>query len=288
MQIQAYLVKAFTKDKNQGNPAGVVLNANTLSDKQMLHVAAEIGFSESAFVQSAHDADFLVRFFTPKQEVDLCGHATIATFHMLFEQGVIKLGGQDSATKTQKTKAGLLPVTIHKDGRIVMTQNDPVFLESVADRKEVAVLLGLNEFDLVKEYPVQAVSTGVPKLMIPIKSRGRLFAIKPNLRGISQYCKEKSIRGFYAFTQDTMSKDADFHARQFNPLAGVNEDPITGVAAGALGAYTVKYKVSPKRTFIVEQGYIMNKAGEISVTIDDDVQVGGFAVTYDSRDIDLN
>lgn len=287
MPVKAYLVKAFTKDKNQGNPAGVVLNANALSDKQMLHVAAELGFSESSFVQSAHNADFLVRFFTPKQEVDLCGHATIATFHTLLEQGAIHLSGQGSITKTQETKAGLLPVTIYRDGKIVMTQSKPVFLEPVSDRNEVASLLDLSESDLIKEYPLQAVSTGVPKLMVPIRSRARLFAIKPDFNGIAKYCKENGIKGFYAFTQDTMTNNADFHARQFNPLAGINEDPITGVAAGALGAYSVKHQLLPKRSFIIEQGYTMGKPGEISVTIEDDVLVGGYAVTYDCRSIDV-
>src|SRR3972149_3933249 len=101
MTKEAILVKAFTKDSDQGNPAGVILGADDLTDLQMISISAELGFSESAFVQTSSKADFKVSFFTPNEEVPLCGHATIGTFHVLHEKGLISQG-----VSTQETKAG--------------------------------------------------------------------------------------------------------------------------------------------------------------------------------------
>lgn len=256
MKIKAILVKAFTKDKSQGNPAGVVLDADNLSDEQMLKISAELEFSESVFVQKSGRADFKLRFFSATQEVNLCGHATIAAIYALWKMGKIK---GDSATI--ETKAGVLSVEVQKDGLIVMTQAASQFGEITNNRKEISRLLNISENEIL-DYPIQIVSTGTPKLMIPVNSLETLFEIKPDLEGIRKYCQNNAVKGFYPFTFETIEKDSDFHARQFNPLAGIDEDPITGVAAGALGAYVVKYKLLNKNKFIIEQGYCMNRGGK--------------------------
>lgn len=283
MSVKVILVKAFTQNKDQGNPAGVLLDADGLTDAQMIHISAQLGFSESAFVQRSNIADFKVRFFTPQEEVPLCGHATIATFHALWEAGVITLGSQPSTTVTQESKAGVLAVTVHQDGLIVMTQPKPIYGEPVQQAKEVTDLLGLTPVDLLGNYPIQSVANGASKLLIPLKSRELLFSIQPNFSGIINYCQANDVRGFYPFTLDTIEADSDFHARQFNPLLGINEDPITGVAAGALGSYAMKHKLLPKNTFVIEQGYIMNKPGKMYVEIGDEVKVGGYAVSFGSK-----
>lgn len=287
MELQIHLVKAFTQDKTQGNPAGVILDANGLTDEQMMGVSAELGFSESAFVQHSNKADFKIRFFTPTQEVDLCGHATIATFYTLFKTGRIALEGVEHLTKTQESKAGILPVTIHEDGLIVMTQPQPVYGEIVKDMSEIAALLGLVTTDIDDRYPTQTVSTGSPKLLIPLKSRKALLAIRPNFAGIAVYCQRHGIKGFYPFTSETIDESADFHTRQFNPLAGIDEDPITGVAAGALGAYAAQYALLPKTKIVIEQGYSMNKPGKIYVEISGTVTVGGYATLFGQKTVVL-
>lgn len=288
MQITAHLVKAFTTDKAQGNPAGVILGADSLTEEQMLHIAAELGFSESAFVQASDKADFKVRFFAVTQEVDFCGHATIATFHILMEQGKIALGDKTSATVTQETKAGILPVTCSRDGKLVMTQQNPVFGYIEHDPTSIAKLLHLEPRELHSDTPIQVVSTGTPKLIIPVRTLQTLRKITPDLSGISDYCREHGAKGFYPFTPETLSDAADFYARQFNPLAGINEDPITGIAAGALGCYAQKYNLGAgKSRFIVEQGYDMRMGGEMYVDVTDGVKVGGQAATYGQRDVVL-
>lgn len=281
MKIKVILVKAFTKDKSQGNPAGVIFDADNLSDDQMTKISSELGFSESAFVQKSGKANFRIRFFTSTQEVDLCGHATIASIHALQEEG--KISGD---VITIETKVGVLPIECRKDGLIIMTQAEPQFGESDHNRKEIARLLNISEDDILN-YPIEVISTGTPKLIIPVNSLETLFKIKPNLEGIKKYCQNHAIKGFYPFTFETMEKDSDFHARQFNPLAGIDEDPITGVAAGALGAYIVEYKLLDKNNFVIEQGYGMNKGGKMYVSFNGGVKVGGYAAMFGGKEIEI-
>lgn len=284
MKVKAILVKAFTKDKNQGNPAGVIFEADKLMDNQMIDVARELGFSESAFVTKSNKANFGIRYFTPTQEVDLCGHATIATAYALLKKKKIYLGRETSKIITFDTRVGIISVEIHKDGLIIMTQTEPQFWEDYHSKNEVAKLLGIS-IDEILDYPIQTVSTGTPKLMIGVDSLETLFKIQPDLEGIKEYCKEHLVRGFYPFTPETQDEDSDFHARQFNPAAGIDEDPITGVAAGALGAYVVKHKILDKNNFVIEQGYCMRKGGKMYVTVDDKVKVGGHAVIFGEKEV---
>lgn len=282
--MRAILVKAFTKDKKQGNPAGVVFDADRLRENEMIDIAKALDFSESAFVTKSDKAKFGIRFFTPTQEVDLCGHATIAAAHAMLKKRKIYLGRENSRTMTFETRAGIISVEVQKDGLIVMTQKEPQFWGDVHSKIEIARLLNIAP-DKISDYPIQTVSAGTPKLMIAVDSLETLLKIGPDSEGIKMYCKEHLVKGFYPFTGETMDKDSDFHARQFNPAAGIDEDPITGVAAGALGAYAVKHKISDKNNFVIEQGYCMGKGGKMYVTVDDKVKVGGYAVIFGEKEM---
>ncbi len=276
------LVKAFTKDKSQGNPAGVIFEADNLQDNQMIEIARDLGFSESAFVLKSNRADFKIRYFSQTQEVDLCGHATIAAVYASWKENKINLGNLNEKSIMIETKAGVLPIKISEDGMIIMDQASPQFSEDSHNKNEIVKLLGVSEKELAN-YPIQTVSTGTPKLMIAVNSMEVLFDIKPDLEGIKMYCKEHNVKGFYPFTLETKDEDSDFHARQFNPAAGINEDPITGVAGGALGAYAVRHKILDKNNFIIEQGYCMGKGGKMYVSISEKVKVGGYAVIFNNN-----
>lgn len=287
MQVTIQLIKAFTKDKTQGNPAGVVLDANGLSDAQMQKIATQLGFSESAFVQVSDEANFRVRFFSVSQEVDFCGHATIATFYALLKAGRVAFGNSSEVTLTQQTKAGVLKVTCHSDGKIIMTQADPQFGFIEPGAARIATLLGLPKTALL-DLPIQSVSTGVPKLMIPVATLSDVQKITPDLPGIADYCREQSVKGFYPFTAETLQPESDFYARQFNPAAGINEDPITGVAAGALGSYAKKYELTAgKQTIIIEQGFGMNMGGTMFVDVTSGVRVGGYAAEFGKTTLEV-
>lgn len=281
MQVCAHIVKSFTKDKDQGNPAGVIPDSDALSTAQMFSISQQLGFSESVFIQKSKKADFKLRFFSPTQEVDLCAHATIAAIHVLAEAGRVK-----RRKLSVETAAGAFSVSCEKDGMVIMSQEESKYLYLESDKKKIARLLNIKEKDILP-YPIQIVSVGTPKLIIPVSSLDVLFSIEPDFEGIKEYCRKSGARGFYPFTFETKEKNSDFHARQFNPLAGINEDPVTGVAAGALCAYIKHHKVSSKYKFIIEQGYCMNKAGKIIVQTNGGIKVGGYATESGIKKFDV-
>ena len=136
MKVTVYLLSSFGVDHSGGNPAGVVLKADNLTDDQKKTIAKEVGFSETAFVQKSNKADFKVTFFTPVEEVALCGHATIATYALLFKKNLIKAGEY-----TQELNAGVLKVNISDDGIIVMDQTSPSLLNGAIEPEAVAKVL---------------------------------------------------------------------------------------------------------------------------------------------------
>ena len=119
--VKVYHYDAFCKEPNKGNPAGVVLNGDVLTDAEMQEIAFKVGFNETAFPVKSEVADFKIRFFTPGHEMNLCGHATMATVYALKTKGL--LGGKTELTI--ETKAGILPVMIESTAKkeIVITMN---------------------------------------------------------------------------------------------------------------------------------------------------------------------
>lgn len=298
--LKLYWVDAFTDRPFSGNPAAVIVNANNLSDEQKQAIAREMNLSETVFISESNVADFRVQFFTPKQETALCGHGTVAAFWVLASIGKIGCMNQIITVK-QETLAGVLPIEVYFDEskmpeRVMMHQNLPVFFEEGIQIDEIATILDISVDKFDDVYPLKVVSTGRPKLFIPIKSRTVLYGIKPNFDKITDYCIRKSITGFHLFTFDTHSPDSITTARHFAPSAGVNEDPVTGIAAGALGCYLIEFDKNTKNSqlhFQMEQGFNMNKGGVIDVEIAKDillyqlVKVGGKASILFNTDIKI-
>lgn len=294
MKKVIYQVDAFSDVPFGGNPAGVVPNAVGLNDKQMLNIALEMNLSETAFISPLqnHEADYEVRFFTPTQEVDLCGHATIASFFALASKGIIT--GEDNVKVIkQKTKAGVLPVELYfKDSKIdsvMMTQAKPKFVFDVEDISELAGIMGINVADIgIEGYALipQAVSTGLTDIMLPVKNLSALKSINPNYARLTDYSNNLNIIGVHAFTLETEEETSTLACRNFGPAAGIDEEAATGTSNGALGAYLVKnnvLKFEDNITIICEQGYYMNRPSKIIVRLEgnkDDltVKVGGKAV----------
>lgn len=280
MKIEAKLVRLFTQNPEYGNPAGVVRDANKLSDEQILKAAQTLAFPESAFLQESSTADFKLRLFSVKQEVNSCVTATLAAAHVITKE-------RNSSHVIFETKIGNREVSRRDNGLLLMKQPEVKFMDVRDDREKVAKLLNIPVGSL-GETPIVLASAGTPKLLIPIKTLEDLFAIKPNLDGIAEYCVEIGGRGFYPFTLETKNKGSDFHARQFNPQDGIAEDPVTGVAAAALTAYFRKYKIITKNRLIGEQGYIINKPGEIVIEIEgDNLYVGGYAADCGEKELEV-
>ena len=277
-------VDAFTSIPFCGNPAGVVMDADDLTDEEMQLIAKEMNYSETAFIMKSEVADFKVRFFSPKREVDLCGHATIATFFVLAKEERIL-----NEVTSQETKAGILPVHI-RNKIIMMTQAKPVFKKVDVDKGVIASALGIPMMNINSNLPIEAVSTGLFSLLVPIRKIETVQEMNPDFAKVEEICKKLDVGSIFIFTFETLDPECMVHARCFAPLYGINEDPVTGTASGALGAYLVKHKSSPT-SLILEQGYEVGRPGKVFIEIDiknrkiEEVMVGGRAIEVFSGEI---
>ena len=269
-----YQVDAFTRTLFKGNPAGVVLNADGLSDAAMQRIARELNNSETAFLflPDDHTCDGMIRYFTPTVEVPTCGHATVAAMYaMALEQGL------GSRVFRMKTRIGVLPFEVLKTGRgykVVMTQgeikiSDPL---SEKDKKQLLGLLGLNSRDIDTRCPVQIASTGHAKVMIGITDRERLNTLTPDFNGLKRFSRTIDCTGYFVFTLQSDSPDILSHGRMFAPAIGIDEDPVTGNANGPLGAYLVHNKIVDTAAdclcFKGKQGETLGREGIVEVKVD--------------------
>ncbi|KAB2331708.1 PhzF family phenazine biosynthesis protein [Bacillus mesophilum] len=288
MKLKVYTVNSFAKTIEGGNPAGVVIDADSLSDESMKDIAAAIGFSETAFVMKSESAHFKVRFFTPEEEVDLCGHATIATFYVLLSKGLIKPG-----VFLQETKAGILSVEVKADSSIMMEQNTPSFYE-IVNKKEIADSLNITENEMIDELPVQIVSTGLRDILVPVKNINILNAIQPNFEEVSRISSKYNTIGYHVFTLETLFGSSTY-CRNFAPLYGISEESATGTSNGALASYLFKYENIKKvhdHPFVMEQGYSMKKPSEIIVELmvkgqEMGVKVGGKVLNLSEMEVEI-
>lgn len=288
IKIKVYLLKSFGINENGGNPAGVVLDANELNDEQKRTISKEINYSETAFVEKSERADYKVRFFTPTKEVNLCGHATIAIYSLLFQKLLLKPG-----IYKQELKAGVLGIELQNDGLVIMEQSSPQFSESISP-EEIADIFG--EQIIVDGLKPQIVSTGLRDIMLPVKNKDQLFAMNPNFGKMADLNKRTDSIGVHAFTLDTIDPKSIAHCRNFAPLYGITEESATGSSNGALACYLYKYgKLVDQnlKNMRFEQGYSMNKPSEIFVGLEVEnqqitkVTVGGKAILFDEKEIEI-
>ncbi|WP_336361048.1 PhzF family phenazine biosynthesis protein [Haladaptatus sp. ZSTT2] len=276
---RALQVDAFTDEPLTGNAAGVVPDADGLSDGQMQAIAREFNQSETAFVLSTGSADRRVRYFTPKQEIDLCGHATIAMHAALAENGDLDVGDH-----TLETNVGVLDITVEEDSTVWMTQGQPAIREVDVDPAEVADALGIDPAaltDIEDELPLARATTGLPFLIVPVTFLEQLGQADPDMAAVEQLSEEVDVTGIYAFTFDVLSAQATLHGRMFAPRAGIPEDPVTGTASGATGAYLRHFGAfdTMPDEMLFEQGHFVSRPGTVRVRVGDKIQVGGRAVT---------
>jgi PhzF family phenazine biosynthesis protein len=291
MKIRVKKVNAFTDSLDGGNPAGVLLNSPNLTDKQMTYISKMTRVSETAFVFPSEKADFKLRFFSPKVEVDLCGHATIATFFTMATENFFK----DKTNKilSQETNAGILRVEIdfEDDGvvsRVMMTQGRPVLKDIHLDILKIARSLKIKEENIDNNLPNQIVSTGLFTLPICIKSFAVLKKIKPDFEKIKKICKDLDVGSFHLFTFEPIDNASVYHARNFAPVYGINEDPVTGTANGAVCFYLLKNRIIHENNLLCEQGDIMGRPGRVFVEVNKGiVKVGGRARIVEEKELSI-
>lgn len=295
-----YQIDSFSKEKFTGNPAGVITNADGLTDDEMQKIARELNNSETAFIfsSSSNDYDVHVRFFTPTSEVPICGHATIAAHYARAIEN-----GLDTSRVYQKTGAGILPVDIMKeneDYKIVMTQGKIEFGTVIdgVNKEELLAALSINNSDLLENYKIQIVSTGHSKVMVGIKSIETLNTLQPDYNALSKLSNTIKCNGYYVFAVNSQDSDILINGRMFAPAVGINEDPVTGNANGPLGAYLVQHNLVKHNNsifkFKAKQGEAIKRSGiiDVEVRIQDkkpvEVKISGNAVVIFKAELSLN
>ncbi len=291
-----FQLDVFTDTALGGNPLAVFPDARQLDPGTMQAVAREMNLSETTFVLPSENATKRVRIFTPAAELPLAGHPTIGTWWLLAELGEVDLSESGITRITQEVGAGILPVDIHSTNaapdKVIMVQTLPEFGSVVADLPQLCRCLGADEDAVLPNPPPQVVSTGVPQMMIPFRSLRVLQGLSSGGSGadLSKFLREMGTDCAMCYSLDTVDPAATVHCRMFAPGLGVPEDPATGSAAGALGAYLVRHgvvsAVEGVAHVMVEQGLEMQRPSriEVAISVDDrqditEVRVGGKAIT---------
>lgn len=257
----------FQNGPNGGNPCPVVLDGDNLKTEHGKHLAATFGAETIIVLNSREtDSDFGLRYFVPEYEMEMCVHGTIAA------TTVLKKMGRISKTPV-KIDTVLGQITVewqYEDGglRVTVFQFPPRFSDANPTTDEVCSALRIPLTAISKDKgPIVSVSTSRPKLIVPIVSSNILDRIEPDFEMLWNLCDQYDITGFYPFAKNDAGLPNSYSARQFPKRAGYNEDPATGVAACALGAYLTKYHshASGWHYFRVHQGHAMGKPSLLEV-----------------------
>jgi PhzF family phenazine biosynthesis protein len=277
--VRALLVDAFAEEPLSGNGAGVVPDADGLSVTQMAAVARELGQSETAFLFDSDVADRRIRYFTPTGEVDLCGHATVASHAHLFAEGRI-----DPGTHTLETNVGVLDISVEADGTVWMVQRPPTVRQVDVDYDRVGAALGVDPAalrDVGADLPLAVASTGLAFLVVPANFLSAVGKATPDDDAVEELSEAVDAAGVYLFTFDAVDADATLHGRCFVPGVGVPEDPVTGTASGAVGVYLREFDAfdSLPEEMSFEQGHYLDRPGRVRVRVRETAHVGGRAHT---------
>ncbi|MBP2098125.1 PhzF family phenazine biosynthesis protein [Enterococcus rivorum] len=262
MKCTVLRVDAFTNIPGQGNPAGVVLDGDRYTDKEMQSIAKNIGYNETVFVCKSQIADIRLRYFTPGHETPLCGHATVGAIFALYKN--------DGSQKINiETGAGILPVQFNDEKKqITMRQAEPKFIAFQGDKQALCNSLGIKESDLHQELPVEYGNTGSWTLLVPVKNKQILDIMKPATEKFPEILKEVPHSSIHPFSIDS-KEEGILSARHFSsPYSGTKEDSVTGTASGVMGAYLMNYLyISGEKNFLVQQGRHLQKEGTVVVNV---------------------
>ena len=248
--VAVQILNAFAENGKGGNPAGVVLNADDLTDKNKLKIAKEVGLSETAFVSKSKTEDFKLDFFTPSKQIAHCGHATVATFSYLKQIGVLQKNSSSKETIDGKRKIEII------GDLAFMEQLAPKYVDVSQEERIILESLGLKKTDLIPNAPIQLVNTGNSFILVPVKSSKILKNIIPDFDLISKISDEFDLIGYYVFSTNT---EYDATSRMFGPRYGILEESGTGMAAGPLGCYLFDILKIKKNSFHIQQGKYMKE-----------------------------
>lgn len=295
MQVTVHVVNAFIDGTDGGNPAGVVLDAQRYSVQQKQLIAAHVGLSETVFVSPSDLADFKLEFFTPSRQIAHCGHATIACFSYLQQQGKI---GKPSTSK--ETIDGRREIRIEGD-MAFMEQTVPRYTElgqatSGVDTDTVLASLQLARGDLLAGFEPVVINTGNSFLIVPLTTEATVARAAPQFKAIEAVSEQLDLIGYYLFSPATKIQGRHAGTRMFAPRYGIAEEAATGMAAGPLACFLHdRMKINAADGMLIEQGRLMSPPSPSVISVklalaDGRIQglmAGGRAKLVDSRDVHL-
>jgi PhzF family phenazine biosynthesis protein len=264
-------LSAFTTTPDGGNPAGVWIGETLPDPDTMQRIAAEVGFSETAFVAPAHGTNRTVRYYSPQAEVSFCGHATIAT-------GVVLGEKNGEGTYQLATSVGVVPVTVHRrDGtyEASLTSVEPNYTPAThALVVEAIAALGWAHSDLDRSISPACAYAGAWHLVLAVAEQRRLAELNYDFETLKALMLQNSLTTLQLIWRES---DTVFHSRNPFPVGGIVEDPATGAAAAALGGYLRAVELVPvPTTLFIRQGEAMGRPSQIGVHIP---VSGGIVVT---------
>ncbi|HZF26185.1 MAG TPA: PhzF family phenazine biosynthesis isomerase [Steroidobacteraceae bacterium] len=296
---RAFQVDAFTRTLFSGNPAGVVLDADDLSDDEMQKLAREIGRGDTAFVSRAtgDDHDLRMRFFTSKCEVPFVGHATVAAHFVRSTLGVLPV-----RPLRQLSGTGIVTVDVQaRDGatEVGMRLSPPRSARALLPAELDAVLdaLGVSHGDLDARCPAEIFATGSTRMMLGLRTSQSLGVLHPNLEALARLTPHLGAEGYFVFALGTDGPQMQTESRMFCPAIGVPEDAVSGNAHGMLGAFLVRHRLLATHDGVARfrgvQGRALGRPGEVRVEVQEyggeaySVRVAGNAVIVFETSIQL-
>jgi PhzF family phenazine biosynthesis protein len=254
MRIDVQIVNALTDGTIGGNPAGVVIDADTLTSDQKLSVAKQLGLSETAFASKSDIATVKLEFFTPTRQIAHCGHATIATFSFLR-----KIGRVNDGELSKETIDGRRSILIDGD-TVLMEQTSPTYyaIEPESDLSDkISQSIAVLPAQLYGTANPTVVNTGNGFLMIALPDERSVASVRPDQRAIELISEELELVGYYVFSTSTKVPGRHAGARMFAPRFGIAEEAATGTAAGPLACFLYECMGVGDSEIVIEQGRLM-------------------------------
>jgi trans-2,3-dihydro-3-hydroxyanthranilate isomerase len=281
-------VDVFTDKPLQGNPLAVFPRATGLSKEEMEGITREMNLSETTFVFPPTNpaAHYRNRIFTPGGEIPFAGHPSLGTAYVAALEGLVSKP-EGRSVVYQELEIGVLPLELFVENgqiqKVVMTQGEPTVEKPLTSVEGLAKALNVRPRDIgARKLRPQVASTGLPALQVPMRSLEAVQEIDYDMRELARILAKLGPHHLaYVFAFETTDAAAQVHARAFSPQDGIREDPATGSAAGACGAYLAANSALPASSFVIEQGIEMKHASLIEVSVDAEgrvpkvVRVGG-------------
>ncbi|HHW35692.1 MAG TPA: PhzF family phenazine biosynthesis protein [Bacillales bacterium] len=282
-KIHYSIVDVFSQGKYTGNQLAVFKSSGDISDSEMQQIAKEVNYSETTFILSntKRDGGYDVRIFTPNEEIPFAGHPALGTAYVILNEIV----DEPMDKIILNFKAGQIPVSFDTENEVLwMKQNEPTFGQ-ILDINQIHEVLSIDTEYIDGRFPIQEVSTGLPVIIVPLKSLEAVKTVKINKEKYFELIEHLDTKAIMVFSPEVYNSENDVNVRDFAHYYGIPEDPATGSSNGCLASYLIKYRyfMKNKINIRVEQGYEIERPSLLFLKADDDngkinVYVGGKVV----------